>query len=237
MATRRTVEPTGLYDLNLPAVFNVYWRAIGRSYAQRRTQYQIKRGLDVLFALALLVILLPILLIVAAAVRLSGPGPILYRQQRLMRGGWEFTLLKFRTMVTGADALVASAYTDPVTGTLYKARAHKRDPRVTGIGRLLRATYLDELPQLINVLRGEMSFVGPRPCQPHEAEAVPREFIVRFAVPQGLTGPWQTQRHRHPQRFTEQLQIEAAYVDRWSLLRDLAILIRTIPTVLSRTGV
>jgi len=182
-------------------------------------------------------VLAPLLLAVAAAVKLTSPGPVLYRQQRLMRGGWQFTLLKFRTMVTGADAMVTRAYSDPVTGALFKSRANKTDPRVTRLGRVLRASFIDELPQLINVLRGDMSFVGPRPCQPHEAEGVPREFSVRFAVPQGLTGPWQIQRNGRAQVFTEQLQFEATYVDNWSLLADLRILINTIPVVIGRSGV
>lgn len=231
------IDFTSLYDRNLPAAFDVYWRAIGRAYARRRREYRLKRVFDLVLALALIILLSPVFLLVGLAVRISGRGPILYRQRRLMRGGWEFTLLKFRTMVAGADAMVATVYADPVTGTLFKSRRGGRDPRVTRVGRVLRATYLDELPQLINVLRGEMSFVGPRPCQPHEAEGMPREFTVRFAVPQGLTGPWQIQRHRREQQFTEQLRIEVAYVDDWSLRRDLGILLKTIPVVLTRSGV
>ena len=192
---------------------------------------------DFVLALGLLLLLTPLLLLVAAAVKLSSPGPVLYRQRRLMRGGWTFTLLKFRTMVTGADAMITSAFSDPVTGALFKSKAQKSDPRVTGLGRLLRASFIDELPQLINVLKGEMSFVGPRPCQPYEAEGMPREFTVRFAVPQGLTGPWQIQRNGRPQVFTEQLRVEAAYVDDWSLLGDLRILVKTIPVVIGRCGV
>lgn len=226
-----------LYDPTLSRAFDVYWRAIGSAYAGRKLQYRIKRGLDVAFALLLLALLSPVLLAIAVCIKLTSRGPILYRQQRLMRGGWSFTLLKFRTMVVGADALVGHALGDPVTGALYKSKRQGRDPRVTAVGRVLRVTFLDELPQLINVLRGEMSFVGPRPCQLHEAEHLPREFAVRFAVPQGLTGPWQIQRHRHQQRFAEQLAIEVAYVDRWSLLEDVRIILRTIPLVLSRAGV
>lgn len=226
-----------VYDLTLPPVFAVYWRALTGAYAERKTAYRIKRGFDIVLALGLLLVLGPPMLLIAIAIKLTSPGPILYRQQRLMRGGWSFTLLKFRTMVVGADTMVVSAYSDPMIGVLYKTKAHRRDPRVTRLGRLLRTTFLDELPQLINVLRGEMSFVGPRPCQAHEAETVPREFTVRFAVPQGLTGPWQVQRHRHQQKFDEQLRIEAAYVDGWSLLQDLRILLRTIPLVLTRGGV
>lgn len=215
----------------------MYSRAVAGAYAERKARYRIKRGLDIVLALGLLLLLAPLLILIAAAIRLTSRGPILYRQQRLMRGGWSFTLLKFRTMVVGADAMVASAYSDPLVGVLFKTKAHQRDPRVTAIGRALRVAFLDELPQLVNVLRGEMSFVGPRPCQAHEAETMPREFTVRFAVPQGLTGPWQIQRHRRQQTFAEQFRIEASYVYNWSLLEDVRILLRTVPLVLSRGGV
>jgi len=228
---------TALYDPSLPAVLDVYWRAIARGYAGRRPRYRIKRASDVVLAATALVLLAPLLLLIAVAIKLTSRGPVLYRQERLMRGGWPFTLLKFRTMIVGADAMVGRAYSDPVTGAFFKSKRQGRDPRVTVVGQLLRTTFLDELPQLVNVLRGEMSFVGPRPCQAHEAERMPREFTVRFAVPQGLTGPWQIQRHRHEQRFNEQLFIEAAYVDSWSLLQDLAIILKTIPLVVARGGV
>jgi lipopolysaccharide/colanic/teichoic acid biosynthesis glycosyltransferase len=118
------------------------------------------------------------------------------------------------------------------SGPLFKC---KKDPRITPVGRVLRATFLDELPQLINVVRGELSLVGPRPCLLREAAQMEQEMYFRFAVPQGITGPWQTNGY-HALAFADQLQIEGNYVQSWSLGKDIAILLRTIPIVLRLQG-
>ena len=182
---------------------------------------------------ALLTLLSPLLLAIAIAVKLTSRGPILFRQQRLMREGAEFTLLKFRTMVDGADAMLDKVFVlNEASGPLFKAR---KDPRLTGVGRILRKSFLDELPQLVNVVRGEMSLVGPRPILTREVSALPGRVAFRFAVPQGITGPWQTHGH-HQVSFEEQLAIERAYIQGWSLWKDLGILLKTFQLVLFRRG-
>jgi lipopolysaccharide/colanic/teichoic acid biosynthesis glycosyltransferase len=112
----------------------------------------------------------------------------------------------------------------------------RKDPRITRIGRLLRSTFLDELPQLINVIRGDMSLVGPRPILAKEADQMEKEFLFRFAVPQGITGPWQVNGH-YTVTITDQLQAERDYVAAWSFARDIGVLLRTVPLVLRRCGI
>lgn len=210
-----------------------YWRAAFARTVQRRLQYGVKRGIDVVAAALLLLLLSPVWLLILAAIRLTSPGPVLYRQRRVGKDWQEFTLFKFRTMVDGAEGMREHvAPLNTAYGPLFKAH---NDPRVTGVGRFLRCTFLDELPQLVNVLKGEMSLVGPRPCLPEEIAQIEEAMYFRFAVPQGMTGPWQTNGY-HALPFKAQLALELEYVQRWSLLRDLSILMRTIPIVLKRQG-
>jgi lipopolysaccharide/colanic/teichoic acid biosynthesis glycosyltransferase len=179
------------------------------------------------------VLLSPVFLTVAIAIKLTSRGPIFYRQSRLMRGGRTFTMYKFRTMVDGADTMLDEVLSlNQASGPLFKTR---EDPRVTGVGKMLRKHYLDEFPQLINVLRGEMSLVGPRPCLPSERELQADALAFRFAVQQGLTGPWQINGH-HGISFEAQLGAERAYIQSWSLASDFRIMARTIPLLLRRTG-
>jgi lipopolysaccharide/colanic/teichoic acid biosynthesis glycosyltransferase len=199
-----------------------------------RLGWSVKRLIDIVLASVALVLLSPVILAVAIAIKVSSPGPILYRQQRLMRRCKVFTMYKFRTMVNGADALVDDVFhLNEASGPLFKSR---NDPRVTRVGRVLRRNFLDELPQLVNVLKGEMSLVGPRPCLLSELAEQPDVLAFRFMVPQGITGPWQTNGH-HGITFEAQLREEREYVANWSLAADLTILALTIPLVLRRTGI
>jgi lipopolysaccharide/colanic/teichoic acid biosynthesis glycosyltransferase len=211
----------------------------GRTTARGgRAGPSVKRCLDVLVAGSALAVLSPLLLALAVAVRLTSRGPAVFRQERLGQGGQPFTVLKFRTMFTDTDDAVHRAYvtrllTDevPVAGGssgLYKLEA---DPRVTPIGRWLRRTSLDELPQLFNVLRGEMSLVGPRPALAWEAKLYRESDHQRFEVPPGITGLWQVS-GRSRLSMREALALDVEYVRRRSLWLDLLILARTIPTVL-----
>jgi lipopolysaccharide/colanic/teichoic acid biosynthesis glycosyltransferase len=196
-------------------------------------RYVLKRWFDIVVSSCLLILLSPLLLAIALAVKSSSRGPILFRQERLMQEGAEFTLLKFRTMVDGADAMLDKVFVlNEADGPLFKAR---RDPRLTRVGRFLRKGFLDELPQLINVIRGEMSLVGPRPILTREISALAGRVAFRFAVPQGITGPWQTHGH-HRLSFEEQLAIERSYIQCWSLRKDLSILLKTVHLVLLRRG-
>ncbi|MBF4768747.1 sugar transferase [Nocardioides agariphilus] len=196
-----------------------------------------KRALDLTLALTALVLAAPVLLVVATAVRLTSPGPALFRQTRVGRDGVPFTMVKFRTMRDGNDD---GAHRDYVSRLLAgEAVAHDGlyklagDPRVTPLGRVLRRLSLDELPQLLNVVAGSMSLVGPRPALPFEAELFPGWASVRYAVPPGLTGLWQVS-GRNRLTMLEGLRLDVEYVDRRGLRTDLAILLRTVPAVLGR---
>ena len=192
-----------------------------------------KRGLDIVGSLALGALTAPLMCAIAIAIRLASPGPALFRQERIGEGGRPFALVKFRTMVVGADALTAELMRhsrDPDWLLL------DRDPRVFGVGRLLRLTSLDELPQLWNVLRGDMSLVGPRPLTPGDDRRVPDWARGRANVKPGLTGPWQVS-GRTAVPFEEMVELDCLYAgSSWSLRRDLELLARTVPAVLTQRG-
>ncbi len=197
-----------------------------------------KRTVDLAGTVVGLILLLPVMLVIAALIKLDSRGPVLFRQRRLGLGGREFWFYKFRTMVPDAELKLAEleAYNESAGGVLFKI---KQDPRVTRLGRFLRRTSLDELPQLFNVLRGEMSLVGPRPLQLRDCERLqgldPEGFARRLAVPQGLTGPWQIG-GRSDEHCETMLRLDLGYVDSWSLAQDLKILAQTLPAVVTGRG-
>ncbi len=194
-----------------------------------------KRMLDVFGAVVGIVLLSPVVAICALLVKSTTPGPVIFRQRRVGLGGETFEMLKLRTMVRDADARVAevaqaNVYADPM---LFKAAG---DPRITRVGRFLRRSSLDELPQLINVLRGEMSLVGPRPPLPREVEKYEVRHFVRFEVAPGITGPWQVGGRNEVTSFEAVIELEQTYIAGWTVWRDLLLLLRTIPAVLSMRG-
>ncbi len=196
-------------------------------------QLAIKRSMDLVLTTIALGILWPVLAIVAIAVKLDSPGPVLFRQKRLGVGGRPFEILKFRTMVVDAEEQKArlahlNQYQD---GRLFKIR---HDPRVTRSGKFLRRTSLDELPQLWNVLKGEMSLVGPRPCVPGEFEHYTSRHMERVFVLPGVTGPWQVSGRNEVTDFETVVRLEHTYIASWSLREDLFILLKTIPTLFKR---
>ncbi len=201
-----------------------------------------KRALDLAVALPCLILMAPLLLAVAVAIRLSTPGPALFRQVRLGRDRRPFVLCKFRTMYSGCPddvhreyvrkLLTGSQAPDGGRNGVYKLDG---DTRITPVGRLLRRTSIDELPQLLNVIRGDMSLVGPRPALDWEAEMFGAGYDQRFAVPPGLTGLWQVS-GRNSLTMRQGLDLDIEYVRRQSLALDLWILARTIPVVLSTRG-
>ena len=198
-------------------------------------QRTLKRSFDLVVAGLLLLALAPVLLACAVAVRLSGPGPVLFRQRRFGQDGTVFFIHKFRSMELDAEARQAAlrATGNEADGPLFKLHG---DPRVTPVGRVLRAWSLDELPQLFDVLRGHMSLVGPRPFVTHEMDLTDGWARNRLRVRPGLTGLWQVSgRHRLP--FDDLVRYDLFYVENWSLSMDLYILLRTIPAVLLRSGV
>ena len=207
--------------------------AVGISAPSPCPSRTVKRGLDVVAAgLGLLVLAVPLVGLMAL-VRLVDGGPALFRQVRVGRGGRRFTLYKLRTMVPSAEARLAQLWSlNEADAPLFKMR---RDPRVTWLGGWLRRTSLDELPQLINVLRGEMSLVGPRPMLPEEVAALPERFRRRLHVLPGMTGLWQVS-GRAALPLERGLELDLHYVDRWGLALDLWVLMRTAPAVLSGVG-
>ena len=203
----------------------------GRSQALRRYLFW-KRTLDVGVCLIALPLMAPVLLTCAVLVKFSSEGPIFFIQDRTGRGGRRFRMIKFRTMVPEAAAMKASLQSDnDMDGPDFKLM---NDPRVTRIGRVLRKTSLDEAPQLWNVLRGDMSLVGPRPTS-FGSDTYSLWQTERLDVPPGLTGLWQIQK-RGEKGFDERVRLDITYVRRRSLSLDLAILLRTIPAVLSQRG-
>ena len=198
-----------------------------------RTTLVGKRFLDLTVSFVALVVLSPLLVAIAVAIRVAGPGPVLFVQQRAGVGGRPFRMLKFRTMEDGADKRVGELVD---IGELEEPAFKLRDdPRVTTVGRLLRRTSLDELPQLVNVLRNEMSLVGPRPEQVEIVEQYTPEQRFRLLVKPGMTGPMQVY-GRGALRFDERLAVERDYIENVSIGRDLRILALTIVPVLRRRG-
>ncbi|NHD17218.1 sugar transferase [Actinopolyspora sp. BKK1] len=192
----------------------------------------VKSLMDRLGALLLLLSLSPLLLLVAGAIKLDSGGPVLYRQRRVGHNGEPFVMLKFRTMVTEAESLRDHLTADEGAGPLFKAR---RDPRTTRIGPLLRGYSMDELPQLVNVVRGEMSLVGPRPPLPDETASYEPEVHRRFMVRPGMTGLWQVS-GRSDLSWGESVRLDLRYVENWSLTLDMMILWKTVRAVLGREG-
>jgi exopolysaccharide biosynthesis polyprenyl glycosylphosphotransferase len=195
--------------------------------------YALKRTFDLLGATLLLVLLSPLLLAIVIAVRLSSRGPIVFHSTRRGIAQRPFECLKFRTMHTNAEEQQAEldAFNE-ATGALFKIR---RDPRLTRVGRVLRRFSLDELPQLVNVLRGDMSLVGPRPLPQRDYEKLEEWHRKRYLVLPGITGLWQVS-GRSELDFDDLVHLDFIYLEHWSLALDLTILLKTIPAVLSRRG-
>ncbi len=192
-----------------------------------------KRALDILGASAGLVIVSPLMLVVAAAIKVTSPGPVLYTQLRSLQGGKPFRIYKFRSMVIDADCQKERLLLlNEQDGPAFKL---KHDPRVTPVGHFLRSTSIDELPQLWNVLRGEMTLVGPRAMYCPEVARCTQWQKRRLDVTQGITCIWQV-RGRSAVGFDDWMRMDLEYIRQRSVLRDLALLIQTVPAVLSRKG-
>ena len=204
-------------------------RGLGRT----RSSLAAKRVIDVVLSAVALVSLAPLLLLIAAAIKLTSRGPVFFRQQRMGRRNDPFELLKFRTMVVGADEMKSSlAHLNEAQAPMFKMT---RDPRVIPVGRLLRRTSLDELPQLWNVLRGDMSLVGPRPLVRDENDHLIGWHRARLELTPGLTGPWQVL-GRTAIPFAEMVKLDYHYVADWSLWNDIKLLVRTIRVVVGGKG-
>jgi exopolysaccharide biosynthesis polyprenyl glycosylphosphotransferase len=195
--------------------------------------HAVKRVFDVLVAGLLLLVLSPLIAAIAMGVRLTSPGPVLFRQERVGAHGGRFAMLKFRSMVTDAEARLAELHDlDEGNGVLFKM---KHDPRVTPFGLVLRRYSLDELPQLWNVLVGDMSLVGPRPPLPSEVDRYEADVNRRLLTKPGITGLWQVS-GRSDLSWDESVKIDLYYVENWSITGDLVILLKTARAVLASSG-
>jgi lipopolysaccharide/colanic/teichoic acid biosynthesis glycosyltransferase len=228
-------------DIYLPSQTSAPGRSFvtgGRREGRSALEALVKRGIDILGAGAILLVALPLMLAIAIIVRRDG-GPALYRHMRIGLGGQPFPCLKFRSMVLDADKRLAKLLAeDPAAAEEWAIRRKlPNDPRITGIGRFLRATSLDELPQLLNVLRGDMSLVGPRPVVREELELhySPAASAAYAATRPGITGLWQIS-GRSDTTYKRRVALDTLYVRDWSLALDLWILFRTPAAVLKRRG-
>jgi exopolysaccharide biosynthesis polyprenyl glycosylphosphotransferase len=193
----------------------------------------VKRAVDLCLSLVVLLLLAPVFIGIAIAVKLSSPGPVMYRQLRVGRDGRTFEMLKFRSMCVGAENMVEMLRErNEASGPLFKIR---RDPRITPVGRFLRRFSLDELPQIGNVVRGEMSLVGPRPPLPSEVKNYEEWQLGRLQARPGMTGLWQVS-GRSEVPFNDMVRLDLHYVRNWSFGLDLEIMLRTIPAVVANRG-
>jgi exopolysaccharide biosynthesis polyprenyl glycosylphosphotransferase len=193
----------------------------------------LKRVIDIIVSATLLLLFAPILLIIAIAIRLDSAGPVFYKSERIGKKGRVFRCLKFRTMVQNAEELRAKmSHMNERDGVLFKIA---RDPRITRVGRLLRKYSLDELPQFFNVLRGDMSVVGPRPPLADEVKEYKLNHLRRLSVTPGITGLWQVQGRQDPS-FDSYVSLDLSYIEKWSIWLDIKIIVRTVGVVFSGTG-
>lgn len=208
-----------------------YWRNAGRIVPG--SWLTMKRTLDIVAGSALMLLLAPLFIIIALAIKIVSPGPALFSQERVGKGGRRFELYKFRTMIDGAHLLHKHvAHLNESDGPALKI---SNDPRLHSLGAFLRQSSLDELPQLYNVLRGEMSLVGPRPALPHEVERYLPHYHQRLTVQPGMTGLWQVS-GRANVPFRRWMAMDVWYARNWSPLGDFSILLRTLPAVIRREG-
>lgn len=220
-----------LYKLDHKKLFE-----LKQCYLEIHTQlFQItKRALDIAISLSVLVLLSPLLIITAAMIKQESNGPALFKQQRVGLNGMLFTMLKFRSMSQGAQAQrnKLELRNEMQSGVLFKI---KNDPRITPIGKIIRKTSIDELPQLINVLRGEMSLVGPRPALPKEVSQYSFNDRARLKALPGITCLWQVM-GRSDIPFEQQIKLDLKYIERQSLFLDAVLLLKTIPAVIKAKG-
>jgi exopolysaccharide production protein ExoY len=197
----------------------------------------IKRSIDVVVALVALLLFLPLFALISVLIKCSDGGPVFYVHRRIGYGARPFGCLKFRTMVEEADEVLRTHLgSSPAAAREWaETRKLKSDPRVTELGMILRKSSIDELPQLINVLRGDMSLVGPRPIVPEEAGMYGQEFEAYLRSRPGLTGAWQIS-GRNDQTYASRVLMDRHYVEHWSLWRDIVIIVKTVPVLLTARG-
>lgn len=225
--------PDGNHDEPLPRDLVELQPGYVARHGHTGLQIRLKRVMDVFGSILILVLFSPVWLLMALMIKADSPGPILFRQKRIGRNGEPFGMLKFRTMFEDADSQkFALLHLNEAGDGFFKI---KQDPRVTRFGRLLRATSLDELPQILHVLSGGMSLVGPRPLVAEEDAAIEDRYRIRLDMRPGMTGAWQVAGASQIP-IAEMARLDYAYVVGWSLLTDLKLLAMTIPHVVKRRG-
>jgi lipopolysaccharide/colanic/teichoic acid biosynthesis glycosyltransferase len=241
MTTSSPVIPTGIHSLppshlvledepELPATALPLEATFSASY---KAQLMLKRLFDLVVASLGVLMIAPLLIFIALVVRLDSPGPVIYKSKRIGRHGQPFYMYKFRTMGTDADARRDALREQAnLQNNLFKI---KNDPRVTRVGKVLRALSLDELPQLFNVIEGNMSLVGPRPLPEDESKLFQAPYTLRFEVFPGITGAWQVS-GRSNLPFEALCHLEFDYVSQWTFFSDIRILFMTLPAVLASRG-
>jgi lipopolysaccharide/colanic/teichoic acid biosynthesis glycosyltransferase len=243
LTTRVLLNPTGtdgLFLVPLPEAITTLARCFydppapalpQRPSCARRAS---DRTLDLVLGVVLLIVMVPLFLLVSVSIKLTSPGPVFYRQVRIGRGGQPFRCMKFRTMVMDADKQLASLLlsSDDLRGEFLQTYKLKNDPRITKIGRVLRKTSLDELPQLLNVLVGDMSLVGPRPVVPAETDRYGEALMTVLLVRPGVTGVWQVS-GRNDCSYDERVRLDVEYATGHSTRTNISVLLRTTLVVLN----
>lgn len=222
-------------------------KELGKAVINTKSEFKIpttKRLADIILASGALLFLAPVLLLIAACIKLTSKGPILYSSKRAGTSYRVFDFLKFRSMIVDADKKLKelehlNQYTENTNGTTSTFKKLKNDPRVTGIGKIIRKTSLDELPQLINVLRGDMSIIGNRPLPLYEAKALTTDnYAMRFIAPAGLTGLWQvSKRGKSDMSDEERIQLDIEYAEKHSFMMDAKIIAKTLPAMIQEESV
>ncbi|MEP3440822.1 MAG: WecB/TagA/CpsF family glycosyltransferase [Sulfitobacter sp.] len=230
---RLAMEPRRLAKRYLQGNFSFLARAAKKTVGHSMAKLTASRLLDITVSLFALVVLSPVLLLTALLIKSESKGPALFTQTRIGKNGRPFTMVKFRSMVTGAEAMRAGILTQSDReGICFKS---KSDPRITRVGRFIRRTSIDELPQIFNVLRGEMSIVGPRPALPSEVALYPKRALGRLSVKPGITGVWQVS-GRADVGFDQMVEMDLAYAKSRNLLLDLILIIMTFRAVVTGRG-
>jgi exopolysaccharide biosynthesis polyprenyl glycosylphosphotransferase len=228
-----SVANSGLLSSSLTYIGTLPFNTL-ETTPRNRLSYTFKTILEVLMASAALLILSPFLAMVALLIRATSRGPVIFKQLRVGIRGRKFYIYKFRTMVTNAEKLKAALMEfNESDGPAFKI---KNDPRITRIGRFLRKTGLDEIPQLINVIRGEMSLIGPRPMLPNEVTAQEEWHLKRMSVKPGISCSWQVQPFRNNVTFEQWMRLDRDYVENWSILTDIKLIFRTIKSMFAARG-
>ncbi len=219
------------YQQNIPSGLRLKFRLMKLRFAANRG---VKRGCDLLIAALAMMILSPILILVSVLIKLDSNGPVFFKQDRVGLDGALFSMWKFRSMTSDAEVARThlEAQNEMQNGVLFKM---KKDPRITRVGRFIRKASIDELPQLLNVLKGDMSLVGPRPPLPSEVDEYGRFDHARLSVLPGITCLWQVQ-GRSDIPFEQQVKLDVEYIETQSIKLDLILLLKTIPAVLTARG-